>query len=89
MRNSFVAASAALAFGFILTASAASAQEVTASTCRDLDVQVQSALQSSQTGNRDQAVREQNSGREFCSHGFYRNGAQHLAQALKLLTAKT
>ena len=86
MRNSLVAASAALAFSFI---SAASAQEVTASTCRDLDVQVQSALQNSQTANRDQAVREQNSGREFCSNGFYKNGAQHFAQALKLLTAKT
>jgi hypothetical protein len=62
---------------------------VTASSCRDLDVQVQSALQGSRAADRNQALREQSTARQFCSHGFYKNGAQHFAQALKLLGAKT
>jgi hypothetical protein len=90
MRNALVAAGAALTFGFVLSASvAAAAPEVTASTCRDLDTQVQSALQSSQATDREQAVREENTARQYCSHGFYKNGAQHYAQALKLLGTKT
>jgi hypothetical protein len=67
-------------------ASVASAQEVTEAACRSMDAQVQTALQgSSQSPSHDQALREQNSGRQYCGHGFYKVGTQHYSQALKLL----
>ncbi len=83
-------ASAALCLGLVVAASAASAQEPTEAVCHDMDSQVRSALQNPQSSaNQEQAVRERNSGRQFCQHGFYRVGTEHFAQALKLLGANT
>jgi hypothetical protein len=77
---------AAVCLGLMASASAASAQEVTEAACRSMDSQVQSALQgNSQSPSHDQALREQNSGRQYCAHGFYKVGTQHYSQALKLL----
>ena len=69
--------------------SAALAQEPTEAVCRNLDTQVGTALESSQPADRDRALRERNSGRDFCNHGYYRIGTEHFEQALKLLGAKT
>jgi hypothetical protein len=83
-------ASAALCLGLVVAASAASAQEPTEAVCHDMDSQVRSALQNPPSSvNQEQAVRERNSGRQFCQHGFYRVGTDHFAQALKLLGANT
>lgn len=79
------AAAAALCLG--LATGAASAAEPNATACRDLESQVRSALEASQAGNRDEAVKEQSSGQTYCSHGYYRIGLAHLSQALKLLGA--
>lgn len=79
------AAAAALCLG--LATGAASAAEPNAAACRDLESQVRSALEESQAGNRDGAVKEQSSGQTYCSHGYYRIGLAHLSQALKLLGA--
>jgi hypothetical protein len=66
--------------------SAASAQEVTESSCRSMDAQVQSALEgNSQSAGHEQALQERNSARQYCARGFYKMGTQHFAQALKLL----
>jgi hypothetical protein len=66
--------------------SAAFAQEVTEDACRSMDAQVQQALDgSSQVGNHDQALRERNSGRQYCAHGYYKMGTAHFSEALKLL----
>lgn len=82
-------ASAALCLGLVAAASAASAaQEPTEAVCHDMDSQVRSALQKP-SANQEQAMRERNSGRQFCQHGFYRVGTEHYAQALKLLGANT
>ncbi|MBV9570883.1 MAG: hypothetical protein JO056_06560 [Alphaproteobacteria bacterium] len=88
MRRSLITASI-LSLTLIGGASVAVAQEVSASTCRDMEVQVRSALTSSQAGDREAAQKEQNTGRNFCNHGFYRVGMDHFEQALKLLNAKT
>jgi hypothetical protein len=55
-----------------------------------MDAQVHSALDSSQqSSSQQEAVKERNSGREYCTHGFYRVGMDHYAEALKLLGSKT
>jgi hypothetical protein len=88
MRSSLLSG-AVLSLGVTL-GGAAMAQEPTDFVCRDMTMQVQTALQSSQSTNRDEAVRERNSGRQYCAHGYYKLGTEHLAQALKLLgSAKT
>lgn len=88
MRKPVIAASI-LSLSLIGGASVAVAQEVSASTCRDKEVQVRSALASSQAGDREAAQKEQNTGRNFCNHGYYKVGMDHFEQALKLLNAKT
>ena len=82
-----VQGAAAAAFCFALSLGVASAAEPNATACRDLQSQVRSALEASQAGNRDEAVKEQSSGQTYCSHGYYRIGLAHLGQALKLLGA--
>ena len=85
MRYSLVT-TAAVCLGLIAGTSAAFAQEVTQASCRTMDAQVRSALEAgAQSANHDQALRERNSARDFCAHGFYKVGAQHFSQALKLL----
>jgi hypothetical protein len=81
---------AAIFLGLLLSASAASAAEATQITCRDLDSQVRTALETSQqSANQQQAVKERDSGRAYCTRGFYKLGEDHLNQALKLLGHKT
>jgi hypothetical protein len=80
-------AAAAVSLVALIGISPALAQEATDAGCRAIDMQVGTALESSQTGDRDQALRERNSGRQFCNHGFYKIGTEHLANALKLLGA--
>jgi hypothetical protein len=83
-------ASAALCLGLVVATSASAAQEPTEALCHNMDSQVRSALQNPQSSaNQEQAVRERNSGRQFCQHGLYRVGTEHFAQALKLLGANT
>jgi len=80
-----VLAGTALAAGLMISSSAAFAIEPSESACHDMDAQVRTALESTQAANRDEAMRERNSAREFCNHGYYKLGTEHLAQALKLL----
>lgn len=79
----------ALAAALMIGSSAAFAQEPTEALCRNVDAQVGSALEGSSSVNRDEALRERNSGRAFCNRGYYKIGEEHLEQALKLLGAKT
>lgn len=89
MRSTFVIASI-LSAGLIAGANAAPVGEATQATCRDLDSQVTTALGSTQQStNQEQAKKEQDSGRQYCSRGFYKIGAEHLSQALKLLGQNT
>jgi hypothetical protein len=83
MRYSIVAGTA-LSLGLLISTSSFAA-EPTESACHDMDAQVRTALESGQSANRDEAVKERNSAREFCNHGYYRLGTEHFAQALKLL----
>ena len=77
--------SGALSFA---ASSAGAAETADVSGCNGMQEQVQTALQSNaQSPNYDDAVKQQKVGAEFCSHGFYRNGVAHYAQALKLLGA--
>jgi hypothetical protein len=85
MRYGLIAA-ASLCLGFVT--SSAFAAEPTEGLCRNMDLQVGTALGSGQSTNRDEAVRERNSAREYCNHGYYKLGTQHFAQALKLLGAQ-
>jgi hypothetical protein len=76
----------AVCLGLMAGTSAVFAQEVTQASCGTMDAQVRSALETgAQSVNHDQALRERNSAREFCAHGFYKVGAAHFSQALKLL----
>jgi hypothetical protein len=74
-----------LSVGLMISSSTAFAAEPSDFACHDMDAQVRTALESSQSANGDEAVRERNSAREFCNHGYYKLGTEHLAQALKLL----
>lgn len=80
-----IESAAAAALCFAMSIGAASAAEPNATACRDLESQVRSALEASQAGNREEAIKEQSSGQTYCSHGYYRIGLAHLSQALKLL----
>lgn len=84
----YTLATSALSAALTIGASAAFA-EATEGLCKSIDTQVGSALESNSSTNRDEAVRERNSGRAFCNRGYYKIGAEHLEQALKLLSAKT
>jgi hypothetical protein len=88
MRHTIVAA-AALSLGLSAGASTAFAADPSETDCRQMDTQVRTALTSAQSGNKDQAEHERNAGQQFCTHGYYRVGVSHYAQALKLLGAKT
>ena len=79
----------ALAAALMIGSSAAFAQEPSEALCHSVDAQVGSALENNSSGNRDEALRERNSGRAFCNRGYYKIGEEHLEQALKLLGAKT
>ena len=73
---------AALAMG----ATAANAAEASADTCLSMASKVKTALDGAQSSpNYDQANKEKGYGRDFCSHGMYKVGIDHYAQALKLL----
>jgi len=77
---------AAVCLGLMAGASAASAQEITESSCRSMDAQVQTALEgNSQSASHDQALQERNSARQYCARGFYKMGTQHFSQALRVL----
>jgi hypothetical protein len=84
MRYSILAGTV-LSLGLMISSSTSFAAEPSDFACHDMDAQVRTALESNQSANRDEAVRERNSGREFCNHGYYKLGTEHLAQALKLL----
>ncbi len=86
MRYGLIAA-ASLCLGFAASSSALAA-EPTEGLCRNMDLQVGTALEANQSTSRDEAVRERNSAREYCNHGYYKLGTQHFAQALKLLGAQ-
>ena len=79
----------ALALTTMLGTSAASAAEPNAAVCRNMDTKVGAALDTSQAADRQQAQRERNTGRDYCNHGYYKVGMDHLEQALKLLGSKT
>lgn len=85
----YILATSALSAALMIGASAAFAQEPTEGLCKNIDAQVGTALESNSSTNRDEAVRERNSGRAYCNRGYYKIGAEHLEQALKLLGAKT
>lgn len=85
----YILVTSAVSAALMIGASAALAQEPTEGLCKSMDAQVGSALESNASANRDAALRERNSGRAFCSHGYYKIGEEHLEQALKLLGAKT
>jgi hypothetical protein len=55
------------------------------STCHALDTKVGTVIDGNQSANRDEAQKERNLGRDFCRHGFYKVGSDHLSAALKLL----
>jgi hypothetical protein len=84
----YILATGALA-ALVIGSSVGYAQEPSESLCKNTDAQVGSALENSSSTNRDEAVRERNSGRAFCNRGYYKIGEEHLEQALKLLGAKT
>jgi hypothetical protein len=84
MRYSILAGTA-LSLGLLISSSAAFAADPTSSDCRQMDSQVRTALETNQSANHDEAVRERNSALLFCSRGYYKLGAAHFAQALKLL----
>ena len=90
MRYASIAAGAALSFSlFAVPVAVSAAEEATASACESMDSQVRTALSSSQQSNSlQEAVKERNSGRQYCTHGFYKVGMDHYAEALKLLGAK-
>ena len=90
MRYAPIAAGAALSFSlFAVPVAVSAAEEATAAACQSMDAQVRSALNSSQQSSTQQeAVKERNSGRQYCTRGFYRVGLDHYAEALKLLGNK-
>ncbi|MGD0190481.1 MAG: hypothetical protein ABSD74_07055 [Rhizomicrobium sp.] len=90
MRFVHLAASIAVLSGTLALAVPASAQDsANLGTCATMQDQVKAALSSnSQSPNYENAVKEQRYGLEFCSEGFYRNGAAHYSQALRLLGAQ-
>jgi hypothetical protein len=80
--------SAAVCLGVALSAGAAFAQ-ADDTTCSKMDAQVRTALQgATQSSNYDAAVKEHNTGRQFCTNGYYKVGTEHYADALKLLGAE-
>ncbi|HEY1961231.1 MAG TPA: hypothetical protein VGG69_02345 [Rhizomicrobium sp.] len=82
--------SAVLFLGLFAGTSAAVAAEGTDAICNQLDAQVRTALDASQQSpNRDQAMKERSTGRQFCSHGYYKVGGQHYSEALRLLGASS
>jgi hypothetical protein len=85
----YILVTGALSAALMIGSSAAFAQEPTEDLCRNVDAQVGSALENTSSTNRDEALRERNSGRNFCDHGYYKIGTEHLEQALKLLGTKT
>ncbi len=90
MRYTHILAGSAMSLALAMGATAASAAEATAFTCRDLDAQVRTALETNQqSANHDQAEKERQSGKQYCSRGLYRIGVNHLDQALKLLGSNT
>jgi hypothetical protein len=91
MRYASIAAGAALCLGLVAAAGSASlAEEANAATCQSMEAQVRSGLdESGQSANRQEIVKQRDSGRQYCARGFYRTGMEHFAQALKLLGSKT
>jgi hypothetical protein len=87
MRKNLIAA-ASLSLGLAASAAGAYAGEPTEGLCRNMDLQVGTALEANQSTGRDEAVRERNSARAYCNRGYYKLGTQHFAQALKLLGAQ-
>jgi hypothetical protein len=75
----------ALSLGLLVSTSAALAADPTDSDCRQMDTQVKTALENSQSPNRDEAAKERSSALLYCNRGYYKMGAAHFAQALKLL----
>lgn len=90
MRYASIAAGAAFSFSmFVVPTTVFAADEATAAACESMDAEVRSALSNSQQSSAQQeAVKERNSGRQYCTHGFYRVGMDHYTEALKLLGAK-
>ena len=80
-----VLAGTALSLGLLISSSAAFAADPSDSDCRQMDTQVKTALENSQSANRDEAAKERSSALLYCSRGYYKMGTAHFAQALKLL----
>lgn len=74
-------AAAALA----ISAGSALAATVDDASCHALDTKVGSVLDGSQSANRGEAQKERTLGQDYCRHGFYKVGTDHLTAALKLL----
>jgi hypothetical protein len=53
--------------------------------CHALDTKVGSVMSGNPSANRDDAQKERDLGRQYCQHGFYKIGSDHLTAALKLL----
>lgn len=78
---------AALGAAAALTVSAGSALAASAddASCHALDTKVGAVMDGNQAANRDEAQKERSLGQQYCQHGFYRIGTEHLTAALKLL----
>ena len=91
MRYASIAAGAALCLGLLAGVAGASAEEeITASTCQNMESQVRSAMNTSQqpSNSQQEAQKERATGHQYCARGFYKIGTEHFAQALKLLGSK-
>lgn len=70
--------------GFIAAANAA--ETASLKTCLDMASQVKTALAGNENAAKyEEAKKEQNYGRDFCTNSFYERGVAHYALALKLL----
>lgn len=70
--------------GFVAAADAADTASL--KTCLDMASQVRTALANNENAAKyEEAKKEQNYGRDFCTNSFYERGVAHYAVALKLL----
>lgn len=91
MRNHLVIA-ASLASALVLGVSAASAEQVpaTGGGCAHIAQQVQAAIDANPTAaGVEQARKDQNAGRSFCSNQLFSNGVASYQHALDVLGGKS
>jgi hypothetical protein len=66
--------------------SANAAEPATLNTCLDMAAEVKTAMASNmQAASYDDAKKEQNFGRDYCTNSFYARGVAHYSHALQLL----